>query len=116
MGRMYRALTLSNNGRSVEVVAFVDTGSDGTIISETVATYLQMEFKGQEYIVMPDGGRISSYIGEVNVHSTKDEIDDTIIVDITEVPFLIDPDENIDMIIGVDFLQDHNIKLSFGGE
>ncbi len=113
MGRVYKALTLSNNGKSAEVVAFVDTGSDSCVISEKIANYLQIEVVDKEEIVVANREIILTGVGKVVVQSKIDDIKSEYIVNITDIPFEMDSDENIDMIIGVDFLQKNNVKLIF---
>ena len=114
MGRIYKALILKNNGKQAEVVAFVDTGSDRTIISQRIADWLGVESFESADIFVADGGRISTGIGEVVVESHLDKIKCRIPVNITDIQFDADFEENIDMIIGVDFLQENGVKLDFG--
>ncbi|MCG2826742.1 MAG: retroviral-like aspartic protease family protein [Thermoplasmatales archaeon] len=112
MGRIYRPIQLRNNGRKVDVVAFVDTGADKSVISERVAKKLKLKFKRRDKLVVANREVITAYVDKVRVVSTKDNINIMMYVDITDVPFDIDIDD-IDMIIGIDFLQKHNVKLSF---
>ena len=111
MGRIYKGLTLRNNGRHIEVVGFVDTGSDTCILSERVADFLEIEATGEEIIIVANGARINTLLGEVVVESQMDSIHTKIPVNISDLPFETDPDENVDMIIGLDFLQENNITL-----
>ncbi len=43
MGRMYKALLVENNDQQANIVAFVDSGSDKTIISNKIANFLSLE-------------------------------------------------------------------------
>ena len=113
MGRIYRALEIINNGKIAEVVALVDTGSDRTILSERVANLVGLSGDIKDRIQVANGEIIEARLGEARVVSYRDGIDVKMDMDITNVPFDIDYEEGIDMIIGVDFLQEHNIKLIF---
>ena len=114
MGRMYRSLILKNNKTDANVVAFVDTGSDKCIISDRIAKYLKLKRLGEEKLEVANQCVLDTEISYVRVLSAIDKIDDVIDVNITDAPFKDDPEENINMIIGVDFLQQNNIKLVFG--
>ena len=113
MGRIYRALEIINNGKIAEVVALVDTGSDRTILSERVANLVGLSGDIKDRIQVANGEIIEARLGEARVVSHRDGIDAKMDMDITNVPFDVDYEEGIDMIIGVDFLQEHNIKLIF---
>ncbi len=111
MGRIYKALTLRSNGKHTEIVGFVDTGSDTCIISRRIAKFLGIEPTGEEQILVANGETIDTILGEVIVESQIDGINSKIPVNITDAPFESDPDENVDMIIGLDFLQENNVTL-----
>jgi hypothetical protein len=111
MGRIYKGMTLENGDRTMEVVAFVDTGCDQTIISQRAARFLNITVGDEEIIVVANGSQIRAGTGTVMIGSRVDTIHSSMKVNITDLPFQIDPDENIDMIIGLDFLQMHNITL-----
>jgi len=113
MGRVYHGFQLSRNGRKVVVASFVDTGSDRTLISRRVARRLGIRATGKESMVTAAGHRLLAASGKVRVVSELDGIDSLIKVLITDAPFKADPDENIDMIVGLDFLQTHKVRLSF---
>ena len=55
LGRMYKALDLSWEGEFANVVAFVDTGSDRTMISKRVADALGIHPTAMEWIQVGDG-------------------------------------------------------------
>ena len=112
MGRIYKGLTLRNNGKHVEVVGFVDTGSDTCILSRRIADFLEIESTGDESIQVANGATIETELGEVLVESQLDGIDSKIPVNITDTPFEVEPEENVDMIIGIDFLQENNVSLN----
>jgi predicted aspartyl protease len=114
MGRVYHGFQLKSDGRDVVVASFVDTGSDRTIISNRVARRLGLRPAGKERVVTASGHRLLARSGKVRVVSKLDGIDSIFKVLITDAPFKADPDENIDMIVGLDFLQAHHVRLGFG--
>ena len=116
MGRIYKGVTLENGDRTLEVVAFVDNGSDQTIISGRAARFLNITIEDEEIIVVANGSQIKTLTGMVMVRSSVDRIHSRIKVNITDLPFQIDPDENIDMVVGLDFLQMHNITLKLNSK
>ena len=116
MGRIYKGVTLENGDRTLEVVAFVDTGCDQTIISGRAARFLNITMEDEEIIVVANGAQIKTLTGMVVVRSSVDRIHSRIKVNITDLPFQIDPDENIDMVVGLDFLQMHNITLKLNSK
>lgn len=113
MGRIYRGFELYNEKNKIIVVAFVDSGSDNTILSKRAAKKLKIRPMEKEELEVANRGTIMTDVGTVRIVSEEDKIDDVIRVNITDVPFEMDSDENIDMIIGLDFMQKHNIRLSF---
>ena len=114
MGRIYRALRLCSGGMTLDVVAFVDSGLDRTVISERIAKRLGLEVKGKEKIKVANREIIDTMLAKVRIISILDNIDCIMRIAVTDMPFELEPDENIDMIIGLDFLQKNNIKLIFG--
>lgn len=113
MGRIYKGFALYNNGKKLIVVGFVDSGSDNTILSKRVAEKLKIKMKGKEELEVANKETILTDVGEVRIISEQDKIDDVIKVNVTDLPFEMDSDENIDMIIGLDFMQKHNVRLAF---
>lgn len=113
MGRIYRAFVLKNKGIEVNVVALVDSGSDKCMLSKRIAKMLKLKTFAKEKIEVANGAKINTDIARVRMISQIDHIDDTMDVNITDKPFDNEIDENINMIIGVDFLQKHNVKLTF---
>ena len=113
MGRIYRALRLINGNRTFDVVAFVDSGSDRTVLSERMAKKLGLKERGGEKIQVANRQVIDTNLAELRILSILDNIDCVLRVAVTDMPFELEPDENIDMIIGLDFLQKNRIKLIF---
>jgi len=113
MGRIYRPIILRNGRKTVHIVAFVDSGADSTVMSERVAKQLGIRPSVASNIEMADGRSIPTVIGKVVVESPRDSIKKGMFVDITDIPFEQDMDD-VDMILGLDFLQENGIQLSFG--
>ena len=88
-------------------------GCDKTIISDRIGRLLEIERFGTERIEVANAEIIGVGLGHVTIISINDNIETEMEVGISDIPFKADPDENIDMIVGVDFLQEHNIKLIF---
>ena len=114
MGRMYRAVRLYNENKCVDVVAFVDTGADRTIISDRIARALGVSRVGKDTLTVANREILETDIGTVRVESINDNISQEMIVDISDEPFEDGDEENIEMIIGIDFLQENNMRLRFG--
>jgi len=114
MGKLFRSVLLRNGRKKVNIVAFIDSGSDTTIISRRIAHELGITTSRGGGIFMPDGREIPSEVGEIVVVVPRDGIKKKWVVDITDIPFIEDIDD-VDMIIGVDLLQECNIKIFFQG-
>jgi hypothetical protein len=112
MGKIFRPLVLRNGRRVHHVVAFIDCGSDTTVLSRPAAKALRLRPHGISRIALADGRLIETDIAHVSIESPRDGIKSQFTVDITNVPFDEGMDE-VDMIIGTDFLQENNIKLIF---
>lgn len=66
----------------------------------------------KDKVIVANGEFITTYVDKVRIISTRDGIDTIMYVDISDVPFDLDIDD-IDLIIGIDFLQKNGIKLVF---
>jgi predicted aspartyl protease len=115
MGRLFRAVTLRNGRQSLQIVAFIDSGSDTTIISQRSAKKLHLKPFGEDGIELPDGRVIPTSVGKVLIEVERDNIKKLFRVDITDLPFNEDIDD-VDMIIGVDLLQECDVKIHFQGQ
>lgn len=112
MGKIYRPLVLRNGPKVHHIVAFIDCGSDTTVLSRPAAKALGLRSHGISQIALPDGRLIETEVAHVSIKSPRDRIKSLFTVDITNVPFDEGMDD-IDMILGTDFLQENNIKLIF---
>jgi len=112
MGRIYRPIVLHYGKRNIHVVAFVDSGADTSLISRRVADKLKIKATASSSVRLADGREIPTKKALVVVESARDDIKHELAVDISDAPFDEDIDE-IDMIIGLDFLQKNGVKLIF---
>ena len=113
MGRMYRAVVISANGRSEMTVAFVDTGADETIISSRIANRLKLKLYGEYKALSASRHKIVGTLASVRISNSV--ISDKMVVGVTDEPFGTDyvDEEGVEVILGIDFLQRNNIKLDF---
>jgi len=113
LGRMYRAVVVSANGRSEMTVAFVDTGADETIISDRIAKRLKLKLHGEYKALSASRHKIVGKLASVKLSDSV--ISDKMVVGVTDEPFGTDyvDEEGVEVILGIDFLQRNNIKLDF---
>ena len=113
LGRIYRPVRVLANNRERLVVAFVDSGADETVISQRLARELGVELYGVYRAYTVTGEAIEGRFAEVTFKDEKIEI--TMEVGVSDAPFESEysDEEGVDVIIGVDFLQDAGIKLVF---
>ena len=113
MGRMYRAVVVSANGRSEMTVAFIDTGADETIISNSIAKKLRLKLYGEYKALSASRHKIIGRLAYVKISDSA--ISDKIVVGVTDEPFGTEyvDEEGVEVILGIDFLQRNNVKLDF---
>ena len=94
-------------------MAFVDTGADETIISGQLARELDLELYGVYRAYSATNQVIEGQFAEITFRDEQMEI--TMEVGVTDIPFQseISDEEGIDVILGVDFLQDAKVNLKF---
>jgi len=110
---MFRPIDVSSpdGSRKETAVALIDTGCDETVINQSVAERLHLEQYGEYRSVSASQHEVHGYYSEVVLRDLREGVGGIHYVGVTNVPF--DSDEGIVAIIGVDFLQAHNIKLDF---
>ena len=114
MGRIYVPVKVSHNQKSAYTIAFVDTGCDETVISEELAKSLRVPLKGKFEAISASNHLISGSYAEVGIETLNDSTFSSLKVGVTDVPFEENADEEgVDVILGVDFLQENGVKLSF---
>lgn len=112
MGRVYRPIEIRVNGKSAKVVGIIDSGADETVISRRLAKQLNAKLQGKfEALSITKHKLIGKYaiIGITELRSGKSVKNYP--VGVSDKAF--DDDEGIEIIIGVDFLQDTNYALIF---
>jgi hypothetical protein len=112
MGRIYKSVILRNAPISLHAVAFVDSGSDTTILSQRISRQLGIKLRAKSSVMLPDGRMLPTKTGIVTIEVPRDGLSQEIAVDISDVPFEEDVDD-LDVILGLDFLQENGIRLSF---
>jgi len=112
MGRIYKSVILKNAPRSLHAVAFVDSGSDTTIISQRISRQLGIKLRAKSSILLPDGRMLPTRTGILTIEVPRDGLSQETAVEISDVPFEEDIDD-LDVILGLDFLQENGIRLSF---
>lgn len=111
LGRMYKSFVAISNGKSIPIVALVDTGADETVISERLAKKLNLKLYGEYESVSASRHKIIGKLAKVKFKD--EEIEDEIVVGVSDEPFADNGEEGIDVILGVNFLQRNNVKLNF---
>jgi hypothetical protein len=112
MGRIYKSVILRNAPISLHAVAFVDCGSDTTILSQRISRQLEIKPMAKSSVMLPDGRMLPTKTGIVTIEVPRDGLSQEIAVDISDVPFEEDIDD-LDVILGLDFLQENGVRLSF---
>jgi len=114
MGRKYAKLSLRSDNKKMEnVLAFIDTGADLTIISTKVAKKLKIKSSNIERKwTASDGDEKQSPITELDLKSDDDEesvhLDEVLIDDMP-----IDKDSGEEVILGLDYSQKTKKVLRF---
>ena len=114
MGRKYTRLALRSGNKNLKnVLAFIDTGADLTIISTKVAKKLKIKSSNIERKwTASDGDEKQSPITELDLMSDDDEgiihLDEVLIEDLP-----IDKDSGEEVILGLDYLQKTKKVLRF---
>jgi len=112
MGRIYKTVIVKNGNKQEHVVGFVDSGADITVISERLARRLNVKLGAPSSLMVADGRVIPTRTGRIRVEIPDKKVRIRLNVDITDIPF----DEDIDildMILGIDFLQESESRLVF---
>ncbi len=114
MGRIYRSIIVTGKQNEKMTVAFVDSGADETVISKNLANEIGVDLYGIYRSYSITGQAIEGRFAQVTLKDKEIEI--TMEVGVSEIPFQSEysDEEGVDVILGVDFLQDAKIKLDFG--
>jgi hypothetical protein len=112
MGRIYKTVRVRYCRKAEYVVAFVDSGADTCVISQRLARRLKMRMPNTSKVIVADGRQIPTRTDIITIESPNEKVKVKLTVDITDLPF----DEDIDildMILGIDFLQETESMLEF---
>lgn len=112
MGRIYKTVIVKNGDKLEHVVGFVDSGADTTVISARLARRLKIRKTVPGSLMVADGRVIPTRKTRILVIVPDEKVRIKLAVDITNLPF----DEDIDildMILGIDFLQESESRLIF---
>ncbi|MCK4614596.1 MAG: hypothetical protein KAU14_07325 [Thermoplasmata archaeon] len=111
MGLIYRPIRISSldEKNSKNTVALVDTGCDESVISERIARKIDAGLYGIFKTVSASQHEMTGSYADVILYDLADEIGGQITVGVSDEPF--DVDEGIEVILGVDFLQENSVKL-----
>ncbi len=113
MGLIFRPIRLSSldENKSATTVALVDTGCDETVISERMAREIDADQYGVFKSFSASQHEMNGKYADIAVHDLADKLGGPMTVGVCGEPF--EPDEGIEVIIGVDFLQENEVRLDF---
>lgn len=113
MGRVYKPIEASLNGKSRVTVGLVDTGADETVISEKLAKKLNAELYGTYKAFCASQFVLTGKYADIMIKDLTCGKSITMKVGVSDVPFDTDDinDEGLDVILGVDFIQEIDLKL-----
>ena len=103
---MYKPIVVLGEISEKMTVAFVDSGADETIIGQKLADQIGVEAYGVYHSYSASGDLMEGRFGKVTIKDHDFHL--TMEVGITDIPFNSDysDEEGVDVILGVDFLQD----------
>jgi len=113
MGRIFKPVSVQTNGNEMQVVAFVDSGADDSIVSERIAQELGAELYGKYLAYSASNDPITGRLATLTI--TLDGITLKHEVGVTNTPFHSEysDEEGVNMIIGLDILQEIEARLQF---
>lgn len=114
MGRLYRAIEVASGDQHAYTVGFVDTGADKSVMSRRLADSMNIEQKGYIEMVSASGHLIVGRQAEVYLRTLTDDMTAELEIGVTDELFDDEIDENgVEVIIGLDFLEEVNMKIGF---
>ncbi len=113
MGRIYKPVVVSSARKEMMTVAFVDTGADESVMSERLAINIEAEQYGIYRAYSASNNLIEGRLTTIVLKSDKISLE--MEVGVTDAPFKSEylDEEGVDLILGVDFLQDIKANLHF---
>ena len=115
MGRMYRPVELFSNGRSTIAVSIIDTGSDETVVRERITNKLKAKLYGKFTAICASQTEVVGKYADIKVKDSWSGLEALMEVGVSSIPFDTDDidDEGLDVILGVDFIQETGLKIEF---
>ncbi|HDN65204.1 MAG TPA: retroviral-like aspartic protease [Methanosarcinales archaeon] len=114
MGRLYRAIEVISGTKRAYTVGFIDTGADNSVMSKRLADSMGTELKGCIEMVSASGHLIVGRQAEVCMRTLSDDMTADLEIGVTDELFDDEIDENgVEVIIGLDFLEDVNMRIEF---
>lgn len=113
MGRMYRPVKISYGDSSMMAVAILDTGSDETVISEKAAREVGARLYGSFSAICASRKIIEGRYADIRIKDSRSGLEALMEVGVSNLPFDTDDidDEGLDVILGVDFIQETGLKI-----
>ena len=111
MGRIYKPVKIKGKKCEKIVVGFVDTGADRTILSNKIAKKMKLKLYGKFLAISATNHEILGKYTDIELITEDNGRKAIIPVGVTDEPF--DDDEGIEVILGIDFLQESETVLRF---
>lgn len=113
MGRLYRPVEVSFNGRKKVAVAIVDTGADETVISERLARQLNAELYCTYLAKCASQTILTGKYADIMIKELNTGKEAIIEAGVSNIPFDTDDidEEGLDVILGVDFIQETDLLI-----
>jgi len=107
MGRIYRPVEVSCNGREEVTTALIDTGADETVVSQRLANMLGAKLYGTFLATCASQTVLEGKYADLTIKELRSKKQTLIEAGVSDIPFDTDDidDEGVDVIIGVDFIQ-----------
>ena len=115
MGTVYIPLYVGGPKGERLALALVDTGAERTIVSKKLGKEIGLRGKEEELITTASGHNIKMKVTKARFRSDRLRIKGHLGVCLSDVPFEVEPEEGIEIIVGVDFLQKFNLGIRFHG-
>jgi predicted aspartyl protease len=115
MGTVYLPLYVGGPKGERLALALVDTGAERTIVSSKLGKEIGLRGKEEELITTASGHDIKMKVARAMFRSDRLKIKGQLGVCLSDIPFQVEPQEGIEIIVGVDFLQKFNLGIKFHG-
>jgi predicted aspartyl protease len=113
MGRIYKPVEISFNGKHKVTVGLVDTGADESVISEKLANKIQAELYRTYKATCASQFTLTGKYALITIRDLENGKQAEIEVGVSNIPFDTDEinDEGLDAILGVDFIQETSLEI-----